>query len=225
MLNATVGWGAQCESDRTNPNTTRAGYCQFSTHNLFAAHSFGQLALRSAGTVKTPFVQSIGVEQDGVTRNSMTFDALQRMAGGSVPAVSACLFQLQAGCDFAGPPNLCGVPHSFISPDDNLGQAPFAMYWNAYIIPPVTQYLTGALESVGFQLVPPVRRELCYTISVRQPPLALVAPKPSSIISLILATTSAFSKFIVSSILQLIGEVIRALLHPGQQAAVLAWFQ
>lgn len=53
-LNATVGWGAQCESDRTNPITTRAGYCQFAARNLFAAHAFGQLALRSAAAVKTP---------------------------------------------------------------------------------------------------------------------------------------------------------------------------
>ena len=69
-----------------------------------------------------------------------------------------------------------------------------------------------------------MRRELCYSVYVRQPPAALVAPKPNSIIALILATTSAFSKFIVNSMLQLIGEIIRALLHPGQQEAVLARF-
>lgn len=84
-------------------------------------------------------MQSVGVEQDGVTRNSMTLDALQRMASGSVPSVSACLFQLQADCNFAGPPNLCGVPHSFISREDNFGQAPYQMYWNDYIIPPATK--------------------------------------------------------------------------------------
>lgn len=72
--------------------------------------------------------------------------------------------------------------------------------------------------------MPPVRRELCYSLYVPQPPAALVAPKPDSIIAVILATTSAFSKFIVNSMLQLISEIIRALMNPGLQEAVLARF-
>ncbi len=42
-LNRTIGWGKPCESARTNPNTTRPGYCQFATHNVSTGqHSAAQ---------------------------------------------------------------------------------------------------------------------------------------------------------------------------------------
>ena len=69
------------------------------------------------------------VERDGPTRNGLGLQALRGL-GIAGSDTEVCLWLKYLGCPTTAPGNDCGVPHSQASEADNLGLAPFTLYWN-----------------------------------------------------------------------------------------------
>eukprot|EP00455_Lapot_gusevi_P045130 TRINITY_DN5741_c0_g1_i2.p1 TRINITY_DN5741_c0_g1~~TRINITY_DN5741_c0_g1_i2.p1 ORF type:complete len:609 (-),score=185.59 TRINITY_DN5741_c0_g1_i2:19-1845(-) len=171
-----MGWGAQCENDRINITTLRAGICSFRVKNILAVHAVGQLALKEAVNIRGVTTQFIGVERDGSTRNAMSFQMLQTAFNNKNP-VTACIYRVTDGCDPNSPGNICGVPHAFVAEADNLNLAPYYMYWTKTWLDETTAFIKAERTQVGSANWNN-DRNICVIQDAFKPDLRLVAPVP-----------------------------------------------
>ena len=107
----------------------RGGTCNFRSRNLLAAHSFSQFVLKEMGSAESIAQRSqfIETERDGTIRNSLTLQAAYNFARQGSDA-TFCMYRADPDC----PPedgNKCGVPHSMLSKEEAVVEAPYNQYW------------------------------------------------------------------------------------------------
>lgn len=140
ILDENMSWGPECENARKERN--RGGICSFKIKNLFAVHSFSTYALsRVQDIVNLKKAQFATVERDGITRNGLTYSSLNS-ASANASIAGLCMYRLVPGCILTGD-NECGVPHSMASRAEQLGNAPFYLYWEENYISSTIHWLSN----------------------------------------------------------------------------------
>ncbi len=166
-LNSENSWGEQCEVDRQKQQ--RSGYCSMQVKHLFGVSAMGYHAISNANKIQRTQVQFVVTERDGITRNGLIWNVARAIQASTV---TACMFRLNtANCPTVN--NTCGVPHSMLSPADNMGITPFGMYWERDLLQQSLDYFDGKLSQIGVTNWNG-RREVCEIQSISNPNPQLV---------------------------------------------------
>jgi len=190
VLTTVVSWGDQCVLDVEQRN--RGGFCSFFAANLLAAHSFANYVVEALeDTAHDTSVETllILVERDGATRNSLVAEYVNRFYAYSdeliYSKVNDCMWLISGECqedEYDGPiNNECGVPHSSMSPADNLGIPPYSLYWNETYHDGIIAWINNA-DSLGDKFAVKTAwnsyRDECVYFDVVNPPPILIADVP-----------------------------------------------
>jgi len=177
ILNMSMGWGDECIQAKKERN--RGGYCSFKIKHLFAVHSFATYALSMVRRiVKLNKAQFVTVERDGISRNGMTYSSLNTISS-NADLSGLCMYRLVDGCVLTGD-NECGVPHSMASRSEQLGNAPFYLYWEENYISSTIRWLSNN-NTIG-EAYFLNNRSVCVIADAPDPFLFGVIPVPVEII-------------------------------------------
>merc|ERR1712232_252037 len=94
------------------------------------------------------------VERDGPTRNSLVVDYVHKYYDSNATLIRAratdCMWLIDGACQVASYNgsinNVCGVPHSSMSPKDNTGIPPQVLWWADWYHQGLIDYLNGASD-------------------------------------------------------------------------------
>jgi hypothetical protein len=146
FVTSPYGWGQGC-IDSTN----RPGYCSFQIRNLIAVNSFGMYSLSRSKKISNSKLALMTTARDGMVRDGVIYSAASQFAQGTNNSVSFCMYRPQPSCPILSliDSNDCGVPHSSFSRAENLGQAPYHMYWESDLLSNVQSFFLGTKTNIG----------------------------------------------------------------------------
>ena len=185
-------WGDQCYLDIDERD--RGGFCSFSVRNLVASHSLASYVIDTVRETQEEVDTSVEtllvmVERDGPTRNSLVVDYVNTYYNYDEELINSvtndCMWFISEECqsdDYEGSiDNTCGVPHSSMSNADNLGIAPYYLWWNE-------TYHQGLIDWINNEVTFDDNfitttqwdgtRQQCVYLDIMDPPNVLVASVP-----------------------------------------------
>jgi hypothetical protein len=197
LRDAVIGWGEKCLDDRENYG--RGGICNFRGEHILAAHALARhtsaeftrisLSRSAAGNSLTGLrMQTAAVQRDGSSRNGLAWILAQAVdrAGES----SACVYML--GCEDRATNN-CGVPHSALAVEDNIGTEPGNLWWAEGMIGNITQFFVSD-EAFGDNTWDRSERNVCFQQPIRHASPTLVSSWPRLALLTVATSSSAPSQ-------------------------------